>query len=311
MESHNIIKEIVQEYGLQSVSIKTNIPTDTLKKLIDGNFEGFSKMQVLGFAKIFEREFDANLAEFKNDVREYYVKNVETTNKPVLSNSVDTSSDGFFSKLFFYLFIAALLYGAWYIYQNFYKKETTQTVVAVENQYFDIEKNKSTLDDKKESIYSIKVLQTKKKTTHLAELNTTTTQETNLSTLEDNSSDSAIEANTTALIDNADTIASDEKNTTIDRKSITLIPSQKLWFRLTNRATHRYKTYSDQVDSHQFDLSTDWLMVVKKGEFTFVDNNEQKEYNADTLSYFKIDKASGVTQLSQEEYKKLGGYSAK
>ncbi len=167
MESHNTIKEIVEEYGLQSVSIKTNIPTDTLKKLINGEIKTFSKMQVLGFAKIFEREFGIDLTQFKNDIREYYVKNVEMTNKPVLSNTVETSSDGFFSKLFFYLFIAILLYGAWYIYQNFYKQESVTNTV-VDNSYFGIEKNQSSLENKKENIYSIKVLEEKKKNNSLA-----------------------------------------------------------------------------------------------------------------------------------------------
>jgi len=318
MESHNIIKEIVEEYGLQSVSIKTNIPADALKRLINGELKTFSKMQVLGFAKIMEREFGTDLTQFKNDIREYYVKNVEMTSKPVLSNTVETSSDGFFSKLFLNLFIAILLYGAWYIYQNFYKQNTT-TTTTVDNGYFDIEKNRSSLQDKKENIYSIKVLEEKKKTTVSPELNRSIVEDSNLTikTIENNATNTTIDSNLTSTFVMNETSETNETKVDVEEENsttptpietLTLAPTEKIWFRLTNRKSHRYKTYANQIQEYPFDLSSDWLMVVKKGSFAFIDNHTQKEYNVTTLSYFKIDKVSGVTQLSQEEYKKLGGY---
>ncbi len=334
MESHNTIKEIVEEYGLQSVSIKTNIPTDALKRLMNGELKTFSKMQVLGFAKIMEREFSIDLTQFKNDIREYYVKNVEMTSRPVLSNTVETSSDGFFSKLFLNLFIAILLYGAWYIYQNFYKQNTT-TTTTLDNGYFDIEKNQSSLQDKKENIYSIKVLEEKKKTTVSPELNRSIVEDSNLTikTIEKNATNTTIVQDNTTIDSNLTTtfamneaneaneanetnetnetkVDSEEENSTIPTpiETLMLVPSEKIWFRLTNKKSHRYKTYANQTQEYPFDLSADWLMIVKKGSFTFIDNHTQKEYNVTTLSYFKIDKVSGATQLSQEEYKKFGGY---
>ncbi|MBD3839516.1 MAG: hypothetical protein IE878_03900 [Epsilonproteobacteria bacterium] len=172
-------------------------------------------------------------------------------------------------------------------------------------------------------------MEEKKKTTLSPELNKTIVQDSNrtFNTIENNTTNTttittsnavALEENTTIESNLTDTsseinetqVDSNEGNTTalIPIETLTLVPSEKIWFRLTNQKSRRYKTYANQTQEYSFDLSTDWLMIVKKGSFTFIDNHTQKEYNVTTLSYFKIDKVSGVTQLSQEEYKKLGGY---
>jgi cytoskeletal protein RodZ len=332
MESSNRIKEIIDEYGVRSVSIKTNIPTDTLERLESGDYSSFTKIQILGFAKIFERDYDIDLSEFKNDIRQHFTKHAQNSDKPLLSNASENSSEGVFFKFLSYILIAGMLYGAWYIYQNYYKKDATVTT-QTNNEYFDIERNKSTLDTKKESIYSIKVLedkpQIKKKTTPKLEDNSTTKPEINTTTpldkpiVENNNSTLDLAKDDTNTTDSTDlntteVLSSSESNDSlfeeplIERSFIEIVPSQKIWFRVTNMGNHRYRTYRKQLEPHRFELSnTSWLMVVRKGSFTFIDNNVSKEYNSNTLMYFKIDKTTGVTQLSIQEYKKLGGHSAR
>jgi len=341
MESSSQVKEIIQEYGARSVSLKTNIPVDALERIQRDDYNSFTKMQLLGFAKIFEREYEIDLIEYKNDIREYFVKNGEVENS-ILVNQVAPSSESFFLKFLSYLFMLGVLYGAWYIYQNFYKKSMETNVVKVENGYFDIEKNKSTLDTKKESIYSIQALEKshiekiekdKKKT--ILELNTTTSIATSNHSI-------SFETNHSFDIANSETMIKEELNTTepstinltedniveenlsvaetnttvidpIIRTSIDIVPSQKSWFRMSNMKTHRYRTYRTQTNPHRVELSqSSWLMVSKKGVFTFIDNNVSKEYNSNQkILYFKLDKESGVTQLDQQEYKKLGGHGVR
>lgn len=337
MESSNNIKEILDEYGLHSVSLKTKIPTDTLKKLEEGDYAQFTKIQILGFAKIFEREYDLDLTQFKNDIREYYTKNVVENSNVKVADSTLSSGDGFFVQLLMYIFVIGLLYGAWYIYENYYKKSMEPTVITSENRYFDIEKNRSSLDTKKESIYSMKLYKNKKKTPS-DELNQTvvtldtnhssaTSIETNKTLVVTSIEKAKKESNVTKITTETDITKSVEINSSetlelndsadtepiVNRTSIDLIPSQKSWFRLSNMNTRRYRTYRNQIQAHQFDVvNGGWLMASKKGIFTFIDNNVAKEYNSNhKILYFKIDRETGVTQLSQEEYKRLGGHGVR
>jgi len=320
MESSSKINEIIKEYGLRSVSIKTNIPTDTLEKLSIGEFEMFTKIQIIGFAKIFEREYDIDLSDFKNDIRQHFINHSQSSKQSILLIGQESDSiGGAFSKLIPYLFFIAILYGAWYIYQNFYKKSNITPIAQVErveNQYFDIEKNKSSLDNKKSNIYSMQVLEdTKKKTTAKLGSNTTKTADSNSSdanaTL--NKTDNAQSTTTQVLPkeDNATNVKDmNTLHSPLHRSSIDLIPSKAMWFRLTNIKSRKYRTYRKQIEPFRFDLTkTTWLMATKKGLFTLIDNNVSKEYNSNTPLYFKMDKTTGITPLSYQEYRKLGGYS--
>jgi len=322
MESSNTINEIISEYGLRSVSIKTNIPTDTLEKLSTAELDSFTKIQIIGFAKIFEREYDIDLSEFKNDIRQHFINHASSPKRLiVLGGQENSSTGGFFAKLIPYLFFIAILYGAWYIYQNFYKKSNITPIAQVdkvENRYFDIEKNKSSLDSKKSNIYSMQVLEdTKKKTTVELESNTPTTADNNSThtTITLNKTEK-VESNTTKIVhkENNATETKDIKvaHTPLHRSSIDLIPSKAMWFRVTNIKSRKYRTYRKQLEPFRFDLAkTTWLMATKKGLFTFIDNNVSKEYNSNTPLYFKIDKTTGITPLSHQQYKALGGYSVK
>jgi len=314
------INEIIKEYGIRSVSIKTNIAIDTLEKLEAQEYDIFTKVQIIGFAKIFEREYGIDLSDFKNDIRQHFTHKGEDFKKPLVADNLLHAKEGSFLKVLFYLFIIAIFVGAWFIYQKYFKHESSVIVPSsVESSYFDIEENKSQIDHKKESIYSIKVLESEKKNTPSVEANSTikSSKEQN-SSLATEENATKIENNTTAAtVETFDTneTLSEEENTTIkpplERSSIKLVPLKQLWIRVTNTKSHRYRTYPDQSEHVTLELSqNNWLMVVKKGSFVFIDNNVSKEYNSDTMMYFKVDKTTGVTQLSQEEYKKLGGYSA-
>ncbi|MEA2027783.1 MAG: hypothetical protein U9N49_02255 [Campylobacterota bacterium] len=320
MESSNTINEIISEYGLRSVSIKTNIPTDTLEKLSTGELDSFTKIQIIGFAKIFEREYDIDLSEFKNDIRQHFINHSHSPKQSILLIGQESSSvGGTFAKLIPYLFFIAILYGAWYIYQNFYKKSNITPIAQVdkvENRYFDIEKNKSSLDNKKNNIYSMQVLEdSKKKTTAKLESNTTVITDSNSShsTKTINKTDNN-ETNTTKSAVKKENVVEakdiEVAHTPLPRSSIDLIPSKGMWFRITNVQSRKYRTYRKQIEPFRFDLTkTTWLMATKKGLFTLIDNNVSKEYNSNTPLYFKIDKTTGITPLSYQEYRKLGGYS--
>jgi hypothetical protein len=58
--------EMLKKTGIETISMRTHISTDNVRKLLAGEFESFSAIQFNGFVTIIEREFDVDLSEWRS-----------------------------------------------------------------------------------------------------------------------------------------------------------------------------------------------------------------------------------------------------
>jgi len=313
MDNSSII-DIIKEYGVKSVSLKTNISIDSLRKLSEDDYSDFTKIQTLGFVKIIEREYNIELLTIKNNIREFFIKNNIEQQNHFITTDVDSKVDnGGFSNLFFSIFIIMVVYGLWYIYENYYKTTLIQDIIKPQKTYFNIENNSS----KSKNIEEEKKIIIKKEIKKEKIVEKNETKEINkpivLNIL------NSLDSDTNKSIDTNQTIQNYEINDTIvvensdiiKRSNIELIPSSKMWFgfiNITNPKKRWHKSYK-RATSYNFDVNNSkWLLMINRAKFNIKDREEIKKYNIKSTTYFKINKEVGIEEITQDEYKSLGGY---
>ncbi len=308
------IVDIINEYGVKSVSLKTNISIESLTKLSENDYLGFTKIQTLGFVKIIEREYNLDLLERKNDIREYFIKSDNIKQDHFITTDVDSNAEGGgFSRVIFYIFIILVIYGLWYIYENYYKITLIQDIIEPQKTYFNIENNHSKVV-KKEPIIAIASVEIKKiieknetkevsKPIVLNILNTL-----NYETTEANKTTQSDEINNSIIV-----VKKDKKLEKIIalRTNIEIIPLSKMWFgfiNITNPKKIWHKSYKREK-SYSFDVNNkSWLMMTNKAKFNIKDGKKNKKYDIKSTTYFKINSENGMQEVSYNEYNSLGGY---
>ena len=315
MDNSSIV-DIIKEYGVKSVSLKTNISIDSLTKLSENNYLDFTKIQTLGFIKIIEREYNLELPEIKNNIREFFVENNNKEPNHLITTDVDSSVEsGAFSKLIFYIFIILIVYGLWYIYENYYKITIIQNIIEPQKTYFNIENNRSKIEQTKKVVDKKPIVIAKPvKVEEIVEENKTKEIDKPivlniLNTLDDDINKSSDINQTVQNYEINNTI--EENKETIARSTIELIPSSKMWFgfiNITNPKKRWHKSYK-RATAYSFDVNgSRWLMMTNKAKFSIKDIEDTKEYDIKSTTYFKIDDEDGIKKLSYNEYKALGGY---
>lgn len=312
--------DIINSYGINSVSTKTNISIDSLKKFVEGNYEGFTKIKTIGFVTILEREYDIDLTELKNSIREEYHTNKSLLEyqtllcEPIENDSSNSSS----SSLFSWIIIFSLIYGAWYIYENYYKKSFNQ--FSEVKPFFNIEKNISNLKVNKnisstilnKSKTDIKIDETKKEPIEKSITLTINKVEDNKTIIEEELNNSIPEVTDTNITDSniIDINLTEPQITPIIeniRDSIELTPHKKMWFGFINTTEKWHRSYR-RTQSYNFNVKdSNWLLMTKNATFDFNDKNITTDYEVKNTIYFKIDKY-GVAEVTKDEYKALGGY---
>lgn len=71
------LKSLLEENSVESISKKTNISVDNLKKLFERDFSAFKKVQALGFISILERDYGLDLSALKQECKDYFVDDEE------------------------------------------------------------------------------------------------------------------------------------------------------------------------------------------------------------------------------------------
>ncbi len=294
--------DIINSYGINSVSTKTNISLESLKKFVEGDYIGFTKIKTIGFVTILEREYDIDLTDLKSNIREEFNVNKSLSEyqtllcEPLEDSSLNNSS----SNLFSWIIVFSLIYGAWYIYENYYKKNFNQ--FSELEPFFNIEKNISTTILNKsvlpivESNITLTVdkVEDKKKSIEI-ELNSSISEVVDDKVDDKNLSDiNLTETITPLVVENI-------------RESIELIPHKKMWFGFINTTKKWHRSYK-RTQSYTFDVkNSNWLLMTRDANFDFNDNNITTSYEVKNTIYFKIDK-DGVAEVTKKEYKSLGGY---
>ena len=71
------LENVLEENSTESISKKTNISVDNLKRLFERDFSAFKKVQALGFISILERDYGLDLSALKQECKDYFIDDEE------------------------------------------------------------------------------------------------------------------------------------------------------------------------------------------------------------------------------------------
>jgi hypothetical protein len=144
------------------------------------------------------------------------------------------------------------------------------------------------------------------------ETNSSQIQDTNKTkelTLVINTPDSTTEADS----DESDSVVTEEpiedkpiesEEASIEKKIITLIPGENMWFRLINLNTKKVREYKRLAEYHIDMREGDWLFAAQNVDFSFKDNDKTAVYGGRGKLFYRLDQ-KGIHKLSENEYRVL------
>lgn len=119
----------LQGIGAQKIAQETNIPLQSVQAILHQSFEGFSKVQFIGFLSILEREYKLELPEMRAKSLEYF----DAQEEPEYNDILFGKPKKRVKLTLFYLLLASLLFIMAVSY-TFTKTSTTVPVqTTVEN----------------------------------------------------------------------------------------------------------------------------------------------------------------------------------
>jgi len=132
----------LKKIGAQKIYEETHIPVEHVQAIIHGSFDGFSKVQFLGFISILEREYNEDLSELRKDGLENFQEDQFITEEQNLFVVPKRKK----SLTLLYISLAILVFiGVAYI--NMSSSEKVDSLPAVDNSLIqDVQKNIDTLD---------------------------------------------------------------------------------------------------------------------------------------------------------------------
>ncbi len=125
------LNDILEENTLAAISRKTRLSTENLEKLFALDFNGFRKVQALGFISILEREYRADLSDVREACHAYFEEHaaakapkpsqdahLNPPHKPSVIMDVNMSrhTPQFLKPLIIGLIVVGLLFAAWQTY---------------------------------------------------------------------------------------------------------------------------------------------------------------------------------------------------
>jgi cytoskeletal protein RodZ len=123
------LNELFEQYAIETIEAKTNIPKEKLADLKEGDWSKFKRAQALGFLNIFEREFGVDLNEVKDECRSFFEQQQPLNSSAKIdfidSQVAKSSNGGVVSKVIAVVTLAALGYAGWYYYNKSYQNSAT------------------------------------------------------------------------------------------------------------------------------------------------------------------------------------------
>jgi len=135
-------------------------------------------------------------------------------------------------------------------------------------------------------------------------LDTQLVSEVNLSSIDNNLTQSKIEKNAIAKVNQSEI---QDEAVAIESTKVILKPVKRLWFGLVNMRTGKRDHFSIRK-AFTIDLTKDnWLVATSAAPFSFIFKNKIDTYKNGREHYFVISK-EGITSLKKRAYVKKGGY---
>lgn len=241
--------EELQKIGAQKIHEQTHIPFLTVQSIIHGSYEGFSRMQFLGFISILEREYKIELSVYKEIALAYFDEELQ-------------EKEGIFivppkrPKKNFLLFFALLVFMIAVAYKVFMLNESKTSLLV----------NIPQIEKLKERVTEVK-----------PKLETNTTQKLKESVIE---VIPKVDINATREVNTTQEIKKKELKSTpkllMPLKPLKIISKSKVWFGYINVKSDikHQKTFKGKIE---LDSKKTWLLLFGHGYINiYVDGKLQK-----------------------------------
>ena len=271
--------ERLKEIGAQKIYEETHIPIEHVQAIIHESFDGFSRVQFLGFVSILEREYNEDLS----DLRAHGLENFEPLSDTLNGDSVFISPKRKKRYTFLYILLALLAIGSVAYMKLYLPQEATEVPDDVNSVVVNIEE--------------------------IAQLSQKSLTDENLTT---DLSKSSSEANATTDM-SAQSNATDARSGTeapkenqesaLEPTSLKLSSNSKLWIGYIDVATNRHYNKIFQGD-FSLDANKSWLLVFgHKFVEIHIDESVVEVKKQESLRFLYED--GKVEPLTLQEFKRL------
>ncbi|QSZ42761.1 hypothetical protein GJV85_11765 [Sulfurimonas aquatica] len=250
--------EDLKNLGAQKIYEDTHIPLEHIQALIHGSFEGFAKVQFLGFISILEREYAKELPLLKAAGLKYF-NEIKTVEK---ETNLMAPKKGNKNKITIYFIVLLLIVGVYFyssgILTNNEKIETPLVEKAITDNS-EIEEETVT-------------------TTVTGDENSTQLQE---KTMQENSVEAIAETNATEFLEvtNENSAVEEMQEAVELEKSFKIKSSKKVWFGYINIKTNKK---NQKIFKGEFDLdpNEDWLLLFGHSFIDIYVDGEKQSFNS-------------------------------
>jgi len=324
------LNDLIKEYTIRDIAKKTNIAEGVIAKLSEKDFSTLKKPQALGAISIIEREYTVDLDPLRQECKEYfldsdYLEGGLTVIKPIAKEG------RFFPKFLSLLLLAALVYGAWYFFVEYYNQRINPMNPHSESSFIEAILPGGDTDA---SALATEQNTTEKTVSNSAEGEKSPADETKLNSIEkesistdeanrytmeyyvgNSSNETKPEANPISTEHNAGTESAgtvsnikegnstnETASTAIGRETMAILPKKAMWFTLTNAETKKTTEFR-RKNRYDIDLRGNaWLFATEDAQFSIIDNDLFEEFGSKGKLFFLLDK-TGIHPLSEDEYK--------
>jgi len=329
------LNDLIKEYTMRDIAKKTNIAEGVIAKLSKKDFSTLKKPQALGAISIIEREYAVDLDPLRQECKEYFLNNDNSEGGLTVIRPI-AKERRFFPKFLSLLLLAALVYGAWYFFVEYYNQRINPMNPHSESSFIEAilpgGDTDASVSATEQNSTEKSVQNSAKREKNLADgkkLNTAgresiSADEANRYTMEyyvgNSRNETKPEAkksgvNPTSTEQNAGTESAGvedgtrEGNSTdktasaaIGRERMALLPKKAMWFALTNAETRKTTEFKRQ-NRYDIDLRKNaWLLATENAQFSIIDNDLFEEFGSKGKLFFRLDK-TGIHPLSEDEYK--------
>jgi len=130
------LNEILEENSIKSISKRTNISEADIDALFSGDFDKLTRVKMLGFLSIIEREYKVDLTTLKEQALPYYTEYGDEDSGVFRVPVVEVKKDR--SKLFFFFILVLLGYASWYFFTQFDNKQFSELLPFTEEKISEV-----------------------------------------------------------------------------------------------------------------------------------------------------------------------------
>lgn len=265
--------ESLQDIGAQKVYEKTHIPLKYVQSILHGSFEGFSKLQFVGFVSILEREYSLELSELRKAGLAYFGSEDQAISSGVfVTTEKKTHNKKLYIFLIFLLFIGVVFFSI----SKFSKHEAVQEPL-----------DESQIETLQKQIESIEV---DKSDINVSEMNRSET----------NSSENNLSVLVTPVQEPKELELTPEP---IIEKSFKIKSKGKVWYGYIDLENHKHYQGTFRGEK-EIDASKNFLLIFGHGYIDMYVNGELQKFNSREYVRF-LYKDNKLKNISLKEFKKL------